>query len=116
MAYIGKEKKQAIRLALKEAGIPNHWRWTIRLNSPYNSTVSFNLWKSDGKLHDFAKGKRINPYYLENFFEGEAEEYLDTFKKIKDALNTDNYDNSDVMTDYFDVGHYIEINIENKGE
>ena len=27
------------------------------------------------------------------------------------ALNTDNHDNSDIQTDYFDVGHYVELNI-----
>lgn len=27
------------------------------------------------------------------------------------ALNTDNYDNSDVQTGYFDVGHYVELRI-----
>jgi hypothetical protein len=27
------------------------------------------------------------------------------------ALNCDNYDNSDSMTDYFDVGHYVDLNI-----
>jgi hypothetical protein len=33
------------------------------------------------------------------------------FEKISDALNLDNFDKSDSMTDYFHVGHYVDINV-----
>jgi len=36
---------------------------------------------------------------------------LQTMRAIIKALNLDNYDRSDSMTDYFDVGHYVNINI-----
>lgn len=50
----------------------------------------------------------INHYWLEKSFEGAA---LKLLEKIKKAMNMDNYDNSDIMTDYFDVGHYVDINV-----
>lgn len=32
-------------------------------------------------------------------------------RRIFAALNADNYDRSDVMTDYFDVGHYVTLRV-----
>lgn len=51
---------------------------------------------------------RIHPVYLESIYTGEL---LETWVSIRKALNLDNYDHSDIMTDYFDVGHYVSIKI-----
>lgn len=51
---------------------------------------------------------QVNEYHLDSNFSGKA---LEVLKKIKAALDTDNFDHSDVMTDYFHVGHYIDIQI-----
>jgi hypothetical protein len=60
----------------------------------------------------FANGRvphlDVNPYHPDNAFEGEL---LETIKAILDALNTGNHDRSDSMTDYFDVGWYVDLNI-----
>lgn len=50
----------------------------------------------------------VNEYRIDRSFSGHIFEILN---KIKDILNTDNYNNSDLMTDYHDVGHYISIRI-----
>lgn len=51
---------------------------------------------------------QVNVYSYDRHFTGKAGEII---KKAIKCLNLDNYDNSDVMTDYFDIGHYVELNI-----
>ena len=58
--------------------------------------------------HEPVTSIQVNEYHLDSWFSGQA---LEILTKIKNILNTDNYDNSDVQSDYFDVGHYISINI-----
>jgi len=50
----------------------------------------------------------VNHYHLDKHFKGEALEYL---QKACDIMNEGNHDNSDSMTDYFDVGWYIDIDV-----
>ena len=38
-------------------------------------------------------------------------ELLRVFEKIQKALDLGNYDNSEHMSEYFDVGHYTDIRI-----
>lgn len=56
----------------------------------------------------FEKGKYINEYHLSENADGRTLEFL---KKVKQAMMIGNHDNSDAMTDYFDVGWYISITI-----
>ena len=57
---------------------------------------------------DGVKALQLNHYYLDTAYTGEL---LATFEAIRDAMNTDNHDRSDTQSDYFDVGHYIAINV-----
>lgn len=60
----------------------------------------------EGKM--FKKGEYINEYHLNTVAEGRK---LDFLKKVKQAMMIGNHDNSDAMTDYFDVGWYITIKV-----
>ena len=51
---------------------------------------------------------QINEYHLESNYSGRALRFL---KELKSAMMKGNHDNSDIQTDYFDVGWYIDINI-----
>jgi hypothetical protein len=51
----------------------------------------------------------VNSYHVRECFEDEC--VADVFEAIRDAMNTGNHDNSDITTDYFDVGHYVDIRI-----
>eukprot|EP00697_Spironema_sp_BW2_P009502 gnl/Spiro4/24449_TR12118_c0_g1_i1.p1 gnl/Spiro4/24449_TR12118_c0_g1~~gnl/Spiro4/24449_TR12118_c0_g1_i1.p1 ORF type:complete len:143 (-),score=32.32 gnl/Spiro4/24449_TR12118_c0_g1_i1:214-642(-) len=51
---------------------------------------------------------QVNQYHIDNQFDGPCAQFL---KELKDAMMTGNHDNSDIQTDYFDVGWYIHINI-----
>lgn len=50
----------------------------------------------------------VNPYHFERHFSGVALEFL---TKIIAAMNDGNWDKSDIQTDYFNVGWYIDVNI-----
>lgn len=50
----------------------------------------------------------VNPYWYKEHFSGRALNFL---KEVIPAMNNGNHDNSDAMTDYFDVGWYIDVNI-----
>jgi hypothetical protein len=50
----------------------------------------------------------VNPYYITEHFAGIAGQFL---TELKESMNVGNYDRSDVMSDYFDVGWYCEIQV-----
>ena len=50
----------------------------------------------------------VNPYWYQEHFSGKA---LDFLKEIFAAMNAGNHDRSDIQTDYFDVGWYVDVNI-----
>jgi hypothetical protein len=50
----------------------------------------------------------VNPYWYKEHFSGKALSFL---KEVFTAMNEGNHDNSDIMTDYFDVGWYVDVNI-----
>lgn len=51
---------------------------------------------------------RVNPYHYKRHFDGKALKFL---QEVIPVMNSGNHDNSDIMTDFFDVGWYIDINI-----
>lgn len=55
--------------------------------------------------------KYMNPSHINDaFLDGKARDFL---KKLKKVMMEGNHDNSDTMTDYFDVGWYVDIKIGN---
>ena len=52
--------------------------------------------------------EQVNQYHFQNHYDGKAKNFLN---EVLDAMNTGNHDNSDIQTDYFDVGFYIDVNI-----
>lgn len=118
MAYVPKEKKAKIVAAVK-AVLPKGWKVTfaVRHYSTIVCTVRsapFDLMEKmdhpsikrgyNGETFDHIG---INNYHAETY--STDKEFTKTLQKIIDALNTDNYNNSDIMTDYFDVGHYVDL-------
>ena len=51
---------------------------------------------------------QINPYWFKEHFDGIA---LEFFIEAMQVMNNGNHDRSDIQTDYFDVGWYVDINI-----
>lgn len=50
----------------------------------------------------------VNPYWYKEHFSGRALEFL---QEIIPAMNDGNWDKSDIQSDYFNVGWYIDVNI-----
>ena len=101
MAYMNVEKKNklapGIKKVLKEYGMKGTLakdRFTLKVNL------------KAGPI-DFGTDY-VNEYHIENHFTGVAKEFL---LKLKDAMMVGNHNNTDISTDYFDVGWYIKINI-----
>jgi glycine cleavage system protein P-like pyridoxal-binding family len=116
MAYISKEQKElkAVRLKAlaKEYGI----KATVARKHCYTIVLNIQGGKIDfyGALKEvdsnYSKDYiQVNPYWLDDQFnKGVAHEFL---TKALEIMNEGNYDNSDIMTDYFDRGFYVDINI-----
>lgn len=104
MAYINQERKKtfqpAIKALLKEHGMKGS------LAVQNYSTIVLNL--REGIIDFGTNDARVNHYYIKDHYDGVAREFLTKAVKI---LWKENHDNSDSMTDYFDVGWYININI-----
>ena len=112
MAYVSKEKKQKIVVAAKKI-IPADWKVTFSVR--HHSTIIATISQVPASVqNDFIVSEHnsdpakpnVNVFYLEKSFKGKT---LEKLRDLLEALNTDNFDNSDIMTDYFHVGHHVEI-------
>lgn len=126
MAYMSQEKKKALAPSIKAVLKKYGMKGTIAVN--HYSTLVVNI--REGKLDVLenweqvqAKAWRpedeklkkpdyldVNPYCIVDQYTGEIKDFL---LELKAAMMAGNHDNSDIMTDYFDVGWYIDINIGN---
>lgn len=114
MAYVNKEKKAKIVSAVK-AVLPKGWKVTFAVrhystivctirSAGVNLAHEFPDQVSDGKLDNLD----VRNYHIRDVAKRNQNLSI-TLQNIMDALNTDNHDNSDAMTDYFDVGHYVDL-------
>lgn len=120
MAHMNQEKKALIAAELKKS-MPKGWKYSLRVR--HHSTLVLTIASAPIDLIDevtllhqgrMPSGEKptylgINHNYLERAFKNPA--MVEIFDKIVDAMNTNNWDRSDVLSDYFDVGHYINIQI-----
>ena len=116
MAYVSKEKKAEIVKALKaEFGTDAKKRGFSYTVSVRNlSAICMNIKKgSVDFLKDHTNQDLQDRGYASVMFESDSfnAEATKIIKRALKCLNLDNHDNSDIMTDYFDIGHYVEINI-----
>lgn len=50
----------------------------------------------------------VNVYWYKEHFSGKALEFL---SEVIPLMNIGNHDNSDIQSDYFDVGWYVNVNV-----
>ena len=114
MAYFTQEMKKARTPAIK--ALCAKYGVKASLSVKHHSSVVLTV--KSGKI-DFFKDVecsyrkqtghvQVNHYYIDTHFSGKAASFL---KEAKQILNTGNYNHSDIQSDYFDVGFYININI-----
>lgn len=118
MAYMSQEKKAKIAPLVKSIckrygikatlAVRNHS--TLVLNIKSGKIDFIGDYGSTPEARESAKtfGVQVNPYHYKRHFGGEALKFLST---VIPAMNIGNHNNSDVMTDYFDVGWYVDVNI-----
>lgn len=107
MAFMSQDKKKSIHTALK-AIIPPSWKWTTKVRN--HSTIVLTIRSAPVDLVSIC-GEGVNVYWWKSHFEKRnvPQDIMDIFEKILAALNVGNHDRSDIMTDYFDVGWYVDI-------
>lgn len=118
MAHMNQEKKKTLSAWIKNV-LNKYWmKWTISVSDHLSLVVTIKSWKIDFFKDidpDYLQNNNvqkynqinINEYHLERMFSWVS---LDFLKELKDAMMDWNHDNSDPMTDYFDVWWYIDIN------
>ena len=125
MAYINQDQKKEKAAAIKKMigekyadlkikytmGIEHYTKLRFTISS---SLIDFKKIYADkfenGAEYDRSQNDdwQVNEYYLEGTFSGRI---LDFFQDVKNIMMAGNHNNSDIMTDYFDVGWYIDITI-----
>lgn len=120
MAYMSQQKKAelapGINAILKEYGVKgtlsvrHNMSLVLKITSGpidfignYNKVIA--QYNRETPVTDYM---RVNTHWYHEHFDGIALEFI---TKINEAMNIGNYDNSDIMTDYFDVGWYSSIYI-----
>ena len=114
MAYVSQELKA--KLAPKIKAICKKHGVKASLAVRNHSTLVLNI--KSGKIDfysDFGNeesarkfGIQVNTYWYHEHFSGKAKTFL---SEVIPVMNSGNHDNSDIQTDYFDVGWYVDVNI-----
>tara|TARA_B100000768_G_scaffold178054_1_gene193187 strand:+ start:620 stop:967 length:348 start_codon:yes stop_codon:yes gene_type:complete len=104
MAYMSQENKKTLAPAIKSVLKEYNMKGSIGVDN--HSTLVVNL--KEGHIDFGSKNDSVNTYWIDSHYTGIAQQFLN---ELKTAMMTGNHNNSDIMTDYFDVGWYIEINV-----
>lgn len=105
MAYMNQEKKAKIAAAVKPVLKKFGLKATLSVHN--HSSICVNI--KSGPI-DFGGDRiQVNPYWLEDHYQGTALKALQEIKKA--LLVADYYDRSDAQTDYFDTAYYYHINV-----
>jgi hypothetical protein len=130
MAYMSQEKKAKIAPKIKailakykvkgSLAVRNHSTLVLNLKSGSIDLIE-NYIDTDSKTFhgnkmsqdqiDYIRSKKsmdVNPYWFKEHFSGKS---LDFLKEIFVAMNDGNWDKSDIQSDYFNVGWYVDVNI-----
>lgn len=122
MAYFTQDMKSELVQRLKNS-FPD-WKFSVSVKDASSVIVKIksapiDLWsnfvENVGKENLYGDNgyTSINQYYLENQFDGVA---LEEMQRLRSHINLEgsknaNYSNSDVRSDYTDVGYYYSIKI-----
>lgn len=106
MAYITAERTREIKKELKQA-FP---KIKFSVVNRHSMEVDVAIMESDIDFSDILEDRThttVNHYWIDKNYPTHAE----LLKKIYAIVNKGNHDNSDIMTDYFDVGFYVTLEI-----
>lgn len=106
MAYMNQEMKAKIAPKVKK--ILGKYKLKGSLAVRNYTTLVLNI--KSGPIDFIEKCPRmsVNTYHINSYYDGIAAKAL---SELREAMNAGNHDNSDIQTDYFDVGWYVDINV-----
>ena len=130
MAYMSQERKSEIAPKVKSIlnkygikgslSVRNHSTLSLTLKSgkidlienyiATDSNVLHGRKMDQGQIDYLRKNQAIdvNPYWFHEHYTGVAKAFL---TEVMEAMNVGNYDKSDIQSDYFNVGWYVDVNI-----
>ena len=125
MAYINQDTKKLIHTALKPIFIKYGLKATLGID--HHSTLVININK--GKLdfiqnyNNLAKNSTypvpreqaqthidVNHYWYNEHFNGDCKNALNEIVTTANKVGK-NFDHSDIQSDYFDIGFYLDVNV-----
>lgn len=110
MAYFNQEMKAARADSIKK--IFKKYRvkgsLSIRHHSTFVATIQSGAIDFLAQEPDSKGYYQVNEYRIEDYYSGVVKDFL---LELKEAMCQGNWDRSDPMIDYFDVGWYVNINI-----
>ena len=125
MAYMSQEKKAKIAPKIKailakykvkgSLAVRNHSTLCLNIKSGsidfignFNKTISADHYLVSRGFTPAEKYLSVNPYRYDNHFSGKALAFM---QEVFAAMNDGNHDRSDIQSDYFDVGWYVDVNV-----
>ena len=126
MAYMNQERKAALAPGIKEVlqkyglkGTISTDEHSIAVNiaeGPFDFIGDYNekhkavwAWKHINWVWSDVSYIQVNVRHIDACFSDPM--MVAALIELRDAMNAGNHDNSDLMSDYFDVGWYLDINI-----
>lgn len=99
-----KEKAPKIKKVFQKYGVKG------TLGVQHYSTFQINIMSGEIPLEEFDGGGDINHYWYERN-DKYSKRVKSLFKELLEIANEGNHDRSDSMTDYFDVGWYVDLKV-----
>lgn len=126
MAYMNQERKSAMEPAIKAVLKKYGMKGTISvrhhstlvctiksgkldiLQNWFDTATKYSPTDRYGDTIVMPESLDVNHYWIHDQYTGKVKEFLE---ELKSAMMVGNHDNSDIQTDYFDVGWYINIKV-----
>ena len=105
MAYITAEQTKALKIELSKK-FPN---LKISVRNDHYSVADISITEGNIDFSDILEGH--DGYRQCNGSPDHYGKHSKLFGEILDIAHRGNHDNSDIMTDYFDVGWYVHLNV-----
>ena len=125
MAYMSQERKAKLAPTIKSilkkykmkgsVAVRDHSTLVVNIKSGvldiignYNQTIADRDPTGNKHINKATTSLDVNQYWIHDHYTGKVQKFL---TELRDAMMVGNHDNSDIQTDYFDVGWYIDINV-----
>jgi hypothetical protein len=125
MAYMDQTKKAKLAPRIKAVlkkykvkgsiAVDNYSTLVINIKSSpmdiignYNQTIQDRDPTGNKHINPARDSIQVNHFWIRDHYTGKIQKFL---LELNDAAMDGNHDNSDIQTDYFDVGWYVDINV-----